>query len=146
MKTYYKEIKIVTSKQFEIVDITNMVLEVLREYNIQEGLLALQSPHSTASIRLNNYEPLLLQDMFKAMYRLVPVDLNYSHDIFELRTNVMPGERTNGHAHIKAFLLGSSETVIIQDGKLMLGQYQNILFIEFDGGRNRVVQLRFMGN
>ncbi len=145
MKTFYNEIKLTTSKQFEVVDITEKVLELVREAKIREGVVTIQCPHTTASVRLNNYESLLTQDMFKAMYRLVPVDVSYSHDLFELRAKISGQDRTNGHAHIKAFLMGSSESVIIKDGKLMLGGTQSVLFIEFDGGRNRAVQVSIMG-
>ncbi len=79
----------------------------------------------------------------KALYRLVPPDVSYSHDLFELRQNLAVNERSNGHAHVKAFLLGSSETVPIRKNELMLGQKQSIFFVELDGGRPRdfVVQL-----
>ena len=145
MKTIYKVIKLKTNKQFEVVDITEKVLEIVREINIVSGVVTIQSPHSTASIRINNFEPLLQQDMFKTMYRLAPLDISYSHDLFELKKNVSPTERSNGHAHVKAFILGSSESVIVDDSKLMLGANQSVLFIEFDGGRNRNVQVSVMG-
>ena len=74
-------------------------------------------PHTTAAVRLNHFETLLMQDIMKTLYRLVPIDTNYSHDLFEVRQNVAPNERSNGHAHVKAFLLGSSETLIVENAR-----------------------------
>lgn len=145
MKSLYKEISIQTSKQFEVQDITEKVSELVGRSGIKNGVVVVQSPHTTGSVRLNHFEPLLLQDMLKAIYRLVPVDSSYSHDLFEIRKEVNPDERSNGHSHIKSFLLGSSESVILSDGKLMLGAKQSVLFIEFDGGRKRNIQIMVMG-
>ena len=81
----------------------------------------------------------------KALYRLLPVDISYSHDLFEVRQNVAPNERSNGHAHVKAFLLGSSESLILEKGELILGAKQSIFFVELDGGRNREVYVKILG-
>ena len=146
MKTLYKEIKIKTTKQFDVIDITEQVLEVVRDSKVNAGLLVVQSPHTTASIRLNSFEQMLRQDMFKSLYRLVPMDISYSHDLFEMKTTLTPSDRSNGHAHIKAFLMGSSESIIIHDSKLMLGANQSVLFLEFDGARDRKIQVKVIGD
>ncbi len=79
------------------------------------------------------------------IYRLIPVDTNYSHDLFEMRSVVATNERSNGHAHVKAFLLGSSETVPVNNGKLTLGKRQSVFFVELDGGRSRNFIIQIMG-
>lgn len=140
-----KKIQIQTSKQFEIVDITKEVLNVITESTVQQGIALIYSPHTTASIRINHYEPLLLQDILRAEYRLVPQDISYNHDLFELRANAAANERSNGHAHVKAFLLGSSESVIIDSGRAVLGDRQSIWFVEFDGGRKRDCYVKIVG-
>ena len=145
MINHFKKLLIETKKQFEIVDITSHVKTAIIESKIHNGIVVISSPHTTACIRLNHNEPLLVQDFMKMLYKLVPIDANYSHDLFEVRQNVMPNERSNGHAHVKAFLLGSSETLPVEKGQLMIGPRQNIFFVELDGGRSREAYVKVMG-
>ena len=143
--TYFKKIQLETKKQFEIVDITSHVQTAVFESKLMNGLALVFCPHTTAAVRLHHNEPLLMQDIMKALYRLVPLDISYSHDLFEVRQNVAPNERSNGNAHVKAFLLGCSETLPINDGNLALGGKQSIFFVEFDGGRSREVHVKIIG-
>jgi secondary thiamine-phosphate synthase enzyme len=145
MKNFFKKLQVETKKQFEIADITEQVKIAVTESGIKNGFAVIFSPHTTASIRLNHNETLLMQDIMKALYRLIPIDISYSHDLFEVRQNVKPNERSNGNAHVKAFLLGSSENVIIENNSLILGAMQSIFFVEMDGGRSREVYLKIMG-
>jgi secondary thiamine-phosphate synthase enzyme len=145
MKITNKKIFLQTKKQFEIVDITNHVRQAVIDSKLSSGIAVVFCPHTTAAIRLNHNEPLLMQDLMKALYRLVPIDTSYSHDLFEVRQNVAPNERSNGHAHVKSFLLGSSETLVIEKGDLSLGGKQSLFFVELDGGRKREVYLKLMG-
>jgi secondary thiamine-phosphate synthase enzyme len=140
-----KKILLETKKQFEVVDITDHVKKAVLESRLQNGLVNIFCPHTTAAVRLNHNEPLLMQDIMKMLYRLAPVDINYSHDLFEVRQNVAPNERSNGHAHVKAFLLGSSESLPVEKGSLIIGAKQSIFFIELDGGRSREVYLKILG-
>ncbi len=140
-----KKILLETKKQFEIVDITTQVKTAVLESGIKNGQIAICCPHTTASVKINHNEPLLFQDIMKALYRLAPVDQSYAHDLFEVRQNIAPNERSNGHAHVKSFLLGSSESVIVEKGILILGPKQSVFFIELDGGRNREVNLNILG-
>ncbi len=145
MKIFNKKISLETKKQFEIADITQQVLAAVSEAGFKEGIITIFCPHTTAGIRLNHNEPLLIQDIMKTLYRLVPLDISYSHDLFEVRQNVAPNERSNGHAHIKAFLTGSSENLLIENHQLLLGKMQSIFFVDFDGGRNREVYIKIIG-
>ena len=139
MGFFQKKIELQTKKQFEIVDVTKQVETVLKSSKISQGLVSIYSTHTTAAIRVNHHEPLLLQDLMKLMYRLVPIENNYAHDFFEIRTEIQSGERSNGHAHVKAFLLGASETVPVSGKKMLLGYRQSIFFVETDGGRKRQI-------
>ena len=145
MSTYQKEIDIETTTQFELVNITSAVKDALKKSRVREGIVTIFSPHTTASIRINHDEPLLKQDLMKFIYRLVPMDMNYAHDFFEIRSNPRPDERSNGHAHVKAFLLGQSESVPVDDGVMRLGERESIFFVEFDGGRKRKVIIKIIG-
>lgn len=145
MKQFFQEIKLETKQQFEVVNITTQVQEAVAASGVTAGIMVVRSPHTTASIRLNHAEPLLVQDIMHALYRLVPQDMSYNHDLFELRESASPNERSNGHAHVKGFLLGSSESLIVEQGKILLGERQSIFFVEFDGGRARTVQVKVLG-
>jgi secondary thiamine-phosphate synthase enzyme len=145
MQTYFKKIQLETKKQFEIIDITVQVQTAVLESKIKSGLALVFCPHTTAAVRLNHNEPLLMQDIMKMFYRLAPIDISYSHDLFEVRQNVAPNERSNGHAHVKAFLLGSSETLPVNNGAPALGSKQSVFFVEFDGGRSREVHVKIIG-
>ncbi len=145
MKTQNQRITLITKKQFEMVDITQQVRETVKAAHIQSGQVLIYNPHTTAAIRINHNESLLMQDMMKALYRLVPVDISYSHDLFEVRQQVSVNERSNGHAHVKAFLLGSSESLIIDQGEIVLGAKQSIFFVDLDGGRPRDYYISVIG-
>ncbi len=128
-----------------MIDITEEVQIAVVNSKVHDGIVTIFTPHTTASVRLNHNEPLLLQDIMKLLYRIAPVDINYSHDLFEIRSEVDSNERSNGHAHVKAFLLGSSETIPIQKGKLLKGDKQSVFLVELDGGRDRTVVIQVMG-
>jgi len=145
MKNFFKKIQIETKKQFEICDITEKFKMAVAESMIKNGLAVVYCPHTTAAIRLNHNEPLLIQDLMKALYRLIPIDISYGHDLFEVRQNVAPNERSNGHAHVKAFLLGSSESLIVEQNSPVLGSRQSLFFLELDGGRQREVYIKVIG-
>jgi secondary thiamine-phosphate synthase enzyme len=145
MQNSLNKIALVSKKQFEILDITEQVKRTVAQSGVKNGLAVVFCPHTTAAVRLNHSEPLLIQDIMKMLYRLVPIDANYSHDLFEMRQAAEANERSNGHAHVKAFLLGSSETLPINDGTLGLGAKQSIFFVELDGGRNREVHIKILG-
>ncbi|HMQ01861.1 MAG TPA: secondary thiamine-phosphate synthase enzyme YjbQ [Candidatus Doudnabacteria bacterium] len=145
MAIFSKIIEVTSHKQFELIDITSPVNEAVSESGCKNGLAVVYSPHTTASIRLTHNEPMLGQDIMKMLYRLVPLDDNYGHDLFEMREEVDVNERSNGHAHVKAFLLGSSETVPVADGRLQLGKKQSLFFVELDGGRMRDYQVIIYG-
>ncbi len=137
MAIYSKLVEVTSKKQFELIDITGQVAEVVGSSGIKNGIALVYNPHTTASIRLTHNEPMLMQDVMKMLYRVVPLEENYSHDVFEMRTEVEVNERSNGHAHVKSFLLGSSQTIPIADNKLSLGTVQTLFFVELDGGRKR---------
>jgi len=145
MNVFNKTFALETKKQFQIIDITKEVLDALKQSKVKNGQIAIFCPHTTASVRINHFEPLLLQDVMKLMYRLAPIENNYAHDFFEIRTEIQAGERSNGHAHIKAFLLGSSETIPVMEGKPVLGFRQSVFFIELDGGRTRRFVVSVLG-
>ncbi len=122
-------IDIRTDKREQIIDITGLVQKNLEK---KDGLAVVYSPHTTTAIIINEAESGLLEDILDFMDRFVPRGAGYKHDRID----------SNADAHLKASLLGNSVVVPVENGRLMLGTWQRILFIEFDGPRNRRVYVR----
>ena len=81
----------------------------------------------------------------RILYKLAPMDDRYSHDLFEIRKTSKSDGRSNGHAHCKSFLMGVSQTIPIEKGKLLVANTQSIFAVEFDGARKRDVVVQVMG-
>lgn len=145
MKTKTKKIEITTEKQLEFIDITSTVEEVIEGSGAKSGTVTIFSPHTTGSIAVNHNEPMLLQDMTRILYKLVPIDERYSHDMFELTKHSKSDGRSNGHSHCKNMLLGSSESIPFENGQMLLGDRQSVFFVELDGGRKRDFIVQVVG-
>lgn len=143
---FHRTLHIETRHPFEILDITSEVQEAVKTSELKHGFVLVSTPHTTAAIRLNHAEPLLLQDAIRELYRLIPHDVSYNHDQHELRQGTHPRTHSKAHAHLKAFLLGQSATLPLVDGRLILGDQQNILLVECGGPRKRTVQVSILGN
>lgn len=118
--------RIQTTKTQQFIDITDQVAAAVRNSEVRDGIAVIYVPHTTAGVTINeNADPDVVRDMLFALDKTYPVRGEYLHS------------EGNSHAHIKASLMGSSCTVIIEDGSLLLGTWQGIYFCEFDGPRNR---------
>ncbi len=123
-------IELETSKHSEILDITERVDSIVQKSGIKEGICIVFCPHTTAAITINeNADPSVKKDMINSLETLIPWTNDYAH---------IEG---NSAAHIKSAMIGSSRTIIVKDGHLMLGTWQGIFFIEFDGPRKREVYM-----
>ena len=130
----------------EFIDITDWVCQCVAESNVSNGFVVVYSKHTTAAVKINENEPLLLQDMAGFLEKLSPRDGAYSHNDFSVRTvNMNPDETPNGHAHLQHLLFGSSETVPVIDGVIQFGRYQSVFFIELDHPRAREVVAQVVG-
>ena len=128
-----REIKINTNKNFEIIDITSKINELI---DVEEGIVTIFSRHSTSAIVVNENEKGLLHDLEFMLNNLVSDKFSYEHDRID----------NNAKAHLKSFLLSSSETIPIKNYKLALGTWQSVFFIELDGPRsNRTIELTMIG-
>jgi len=123
----------------DIIDITTQVKNVVRESNINKGIIHLFVQHSTAALTTIEYEPGVLSDLRRALSVLAPNSADYAH-------NARWGDG-NGRSHVKAALVGPSLTVPLQGGTLMCGTWQQIVLIECDvnAGRNRTIVCTVMG-
>jgi secondary thiamine-phosphate synthase enzyme len=136
-----------THEPIQLVDITDAVASFVRQTRLKEGLVQVFSRHTTAAVRIQEDEPLLLQDLRRFLARLAPPDADYGHNDFRVRTQHMhPDERPNGHAHCLQLLLGSSESVPVVDGQPLLGAWQRLFLVELDGPRaEREVLMQVLG-
>ena len=123
------DITLRTRKTQEMVDITQQVADEVRRTGVKDGLCLVFVPHATAALVINeNADPNVCQDIMDAMGRLVP-EGGWRHDRID----------NNAAAHIKATILGPSETVPVRGGALRLGTWQRLMLMEFDGPRDRTV-------
>jgi secondary thiamine-phosphate synthase enzyme len=136
-----------SSEPIQFLDITDEIVEVVRATGIADGIVTILSRHTTAAIRIQEAEPLLLEDLLAFLRRLAPANAHYQHNDFRIRTHHMhDDESPNGHSHCLQLLLGSSESVPVMDGELQLGQWQRIFLVELDGPRpKREVLVQTMG-
>jgi secondary thiamine-phosphate synthase enzyme len=146
MKIAHKTIFLKTKQCFDFINLTEEIKSFIKESDIKNGLINIQSMHTTGAIIVNEDEPLLIEDMKHHLERLVSQDFKYRHDDFTVRTvNLCDDECANGHAHCKAILLQANVTLNLIDKKLQLGQWQQIFFLELDRARERKVQIQIIG-
>lgn len=119
------EIILSTAKKQELIDITGNINSFIKKSSIDNGICSIFTTHATAAIVINeNYDPNICLDLLDALNRLIPGGV-WRHDRID----------GNADAHIKSAILGPSETVPIKDGKLLLGKWQSVMFVELDGPR-----------
>ena len=143
-RSFCKRVKTTCAPEF--IDITDWVAECVAESQIANGFVVVYSKHTTAAVKINENEPLLLDDMAGFLEKIFPRDHSYQHNNFEIRTvNMNENESPNGHAHLQHLLMGTSETVPVMDGQMQFGTYQSIFFIELDHPRPREVLVQIVG-
>ncbi|MDD3487182.1 MAG: secondary thiamine-phosphate synthase enzyme YjbQ [Candidatus Moranbacteria bacterium] len=146
MKIQKQNISVESKSQIEFIDITHNVEEILAGSGIRNGQIMVFSPHTTCGVAINQDESLLVQDFQRMLYRLVPIDERYSHDLFELKSGKSTSDgRSNGHSHCKNLIVGVSEVVPVEEGRMLLGPRQNIFLVELDGARKRDIIVQVMG-
>jgi len=130
-----RELEVSTTSRTGSYDLTAKVQQAVRESGVQEGLCVVCVPHTTAGITINEgADPDVMRDVIATLDKLVPFEGNYRHT------------EGNSAAHIKASLVGSSQTVLIENGRLALGRWQGLFFCEFDGPRRRQVWVEVIGD
>ncbi|HNY51549.1 MAG TPA: secondary thiamine-phosphate synthase enzyme YjbQ [Smithella sp.] len=128
-----KTISLETHARFEMLDITAAVQNAIREEGATSGLCLVYTPHTTAAVTINeNADPDVPRDILAALDKAVPLSAHYRH------------AEGNSAAHVKSSLVGASELVIIENGRLVLGTWQSIFFCEFDGPRTRKFMVKVL--
>jgi len=126
-------LNIATRARTDFIDITQKVNEAVKDSKISEGVCYVFIPHTTASVTINeNADPDVFLDIKKELEKIVPFDDKYQHT------------EGNSAAHVKASIIGSTETVLVENGRLLLGTWQGIFLCEFDGPRQRKVFVKII--
>lgn len=129
------QLKVSTSSRIQFVDITSMVRKFIEHSGISNGVAVVYCPHTTAGITINEAaDPSVVSDIINSLDDLVPRSGAYRH------------AEGNSDAHIKASLMGSSASILVENSKPLLGVWQGIFFCEFDGPRNRTVIVKVMSD
>ena len=140
MQYIIKTIKVQTIKPIEIIDISSEVADALSSSALSAGQVTIISQHTTAYININEKEERLIEDMETFLKRFAPKDGNYLHNLKPL------DGRDNAHSHLLGLLMNTSETIPFSQGKLLLGQWQSVFFVELDGPRQeRSILLQISG-
>ena len=139
MKITEKEIALSTKGYSDIIDITPHLKKILVNSNISQGLLTVFVPGSTGSVTTVEFESGVVRDLSRAVERLIPQDIHYDHD-------ARWGDG-NGFSHVRASLLGPSLSIPVSGNKMVLGTWQQVVFIDFDNRpRRRELKVQIMGN
>lgn len=129
------KIQVKTQKRSQFIDITSHLQQLVQKHNLQDGMLHVFCPHTTAAITINeNADPSVQRDIIETLGRIIPADAGYQH---------MEG---NADAHVKASCIGSSETLFVENASIALGTWQGVYFCEFDGPRTREVWVKILKN
>lgn len=124
----YAQFQIRTSEHTQMVDITRQVQQAVAESGVEQGVCTVFTPHTTAAVTINeNADPDVMRDFVREIDKIVPWEDGYRH------------AEGNSAAHLKSSIIGCSEQVIVDGGRLVLGTWQGIYFAEFDGPRTRKV-------
>ena len=129
-----KEISFQTNNKEEIIDITEEIKRILKESDVKEGLLTVYTCHATAAIIVNeNYDPNICDDLLELLDKTIKQGI-WRHDKVD----------GNGAAHLKASILGPSESIPIKNNELTLGTWQSIMLVDLDGPRTRKVIIQIL--
>ena len=124
-----------TRDRTEVVDVTGLVEGAVRTSGVREGVVVVQTPHTTTALVINEREGRLMQDLLDWAARMAPDGAGYRHD----------GIDGNAHAHLRGIMMGASVSVPVTEGRLALGTWQSVLFVELDGPRSRSFHVQVLG-
>ena len=141
MKVFATSFTLSTEERTEISDITKLVRDAIQELPITTGIALVNTLHTTCALFINEFQGALMGDLKALIERLVPERSGYRHD----DPRYSDCERGNAHAHLRTALLGRSISVGVNNGELVLGRFQSVIFAEFDGPRKREVTIQVIG-
>jgi secondary thiamine-phosphate synthase enzyme len=130
-----------TDERIELVDLTSLVMDFVRRFNMREGLVTLWSMHTTCALFINEFQTALLSDIKRFLEQMVARDAEWLHNSPEHSDC----DRMNADSHLRALLLGHNLTLQVSGGEVVLGQWQRILMAELDGPRARSLRFQILG-
>jgi len=147
MKAINHVLRLTTSATLDFIDVTDKVAKKIKDSKIKDGVVNIQSMHTTMAVIIQEAEPLLMNDLKRTLEKVAPRTTKYMHDNFEIRTvNMHENEPVNGHSHCKALFLSPNVFLNIRNSKLQLGEWQSIFAVELDNKRPRKIALQIIGN
>ena len=141
LKVVRKTFTMLSESGTQVLDITKQIRDVALTADIKEGIILVNSLHTTCALFVNEFQGALVEDLKSMVERLVPSDGGYRHD----DPRYSDCERGNASSHLRAALLGRSVAVGLTGGELALGRFQSIIFAELDGPRSRTIDVQIMG-
>lgn len=144
MAIFHTLLELPTDDSIALYDVTEKIQAFVASTGVRSGQVLVFSRHTTTAIAINEYEERLLTDIKTYLRKLAPPEDKYLHNDLHLRV-VPPDEPENAHSHLMAMTLSTSEVVPIAEGKLMLGTYQSVIFLELDGPRQRKLFVQVTG-
>lgn len=139
-------IKLTTSATLDFIDVTEKIKKIVKEHGVKNGIINIQSMHTTMAVIIQEAEPLLIGDLRKTLEKVAPRTMKYMHDNFSIRTvNMNPNEPMNGHSHCKAIFLTPGVFLNIVESNLQLGKWQRVFAVELDNSRPRQIALQIIG-
>jgi secondary thiamine-phosphate synthase enzyme len=124
-----------TTSRVEIIDITNSIDAALSESGLRKGLVNVYSKHSTSAVFINENESGLVEDYLNLIESLVPTGNNYKHNRID----------NNADSHLRSFITGNNQTIPFESGRMDLGTWQSVFFLDMDGPRNRKITITIIG-
>ena len=141
MKVFRDTIEIRTEENQRFLDVTKQIRDAVSRSSIQNGTIIINSLHTTVAIFVNEFKSALINDLGTVLQKLIPRRDGYLHD----DPRHSDCDRGNAHAHLRASLIGPSESIPLVDGRLVLGTWQQVVLIDFDDRpRDRVVHVQIV--
>ncbi len=141
MRMAFETISVKTKEHLQLLDITQMVRDLLDKHPIRNGVVLLNTLHTTAVLFINEFQAALIEDMKKLLTTLIEEKEYYRHN----DSQYSDCTRANASSHLRAMLLGQSLALPVQAGEVVLGRWQSIIFAELDGPQERAIQFQVLG-
>jgi secondary thiamine-phosphate synthase enzyme len=142
LKVVRQTFTMLSEKRTQVIDITKQIRDIMLSADVKEGILLVNSLHTTCALFVNEFQGALIEDLLTMLRQLVPDKGGFKHD----DPRYSDCERGNASAHLRAALVGRTVAVGISEGELSLGRFQSILFAELDGPRSRGIDVQVLGS
>jgi secondary thiamine-phosphate synthase enzyme len=140
-RMFNRVIEWVTGERLELINITERINDLVRKSGVREGLVHIQSLHTTAAVFLNEWQDALLHDMKTCLEEMVDRERHWRHN----DPQYSDCERANADSHLRGMLMGQTLCLQVRNAKVLLGTWQSIIFAEFDGPRSRTLAVQVSG-